>query len=64
MLATLLPAPAMADQPYMQGALQALRRARATLQGAATDKGGHRVKAIGLIDDAINQVKMGIVAGR
>jgi hypothetical protein len=64
MLATLLPAPAHADQPYMQGALRALQNARASLETAATDKGGHRVKAIELIDDAMRQVRLGMAVAR
>jgi hypothetical protein len=64
MLATLLPAPAMAAQPYMQGALQALQNARASLQTAAADKGGHRERAIQLIDEAIRHVKVGMAVAR
>ena len=56
--------PAMADQPYMQGALRALQNARASLETAATDKGGHRAKAIQLVDEAIRQVKVGVAAAR
>jgi hypothetical protein len=62
--ATLLSTPAMADQPYMQGALRALQNARASLETAATDKGGHRAKAIQLVDEAIRQVKVGVAAAR
>jgi hypothetical protein len=64
MLATLLPAPAMAAQPYMQGALEALQNARASLETAVADKGGHRARAIQLIDDAIRQVKVGMAVAR
>jgi hypothetical protein len=64
MLATLLPGPAMAAQPYMQGALQALQNARASLETAASDKGGHRVRAIQLVDEAIRQVKVGMAVAR
>jgi hypothetical protein len=64
MLATLLPAPAMAAQPYMQGALQALQNARASLQTASPDKGGHRKRAIQLIDDTIRHVKVGMAVAR
>ena len=64
MFATLLSTPAMADQPYMQGALRALQNARASLETAATDKGGHRAKAIQLVDEAIRQVKVGVAAAR
>ena len=54
----------MADQPYMQGALRALQNARASLETAATDKGGHRERAIQLVDDAIRQVKVGRAVAR
>jgi hypothetical protein len=64
MFATLFSTPAMADQPYMQGALRALQNARASLETAATDKGGHRAKAIQLVDEAIRQVKVGVAAAR
>jgi len=64
MLATLLPAPAMAAQPYMQGALHALQNARASLETAAANKGGHRERAIQLIDEAIRQVKVGMEVAR
>jgi hypothetical protein len=55
---------AWADQPKMREALAHLRQARAALQEAARDKGGHRENAIGLIDQAINQVEQGMEAGR
>ena len=49
-----------ADQPRMQAALQALKTARQELQAATADKGGHRVKALKLVNDAIIQVEKGI----
>jgi hypothetical protein len=55
---------AHAGQPKMQAALSELRAARASLEQAVADKGGHRVKAIGLVDQAIAQVEAGIQAGR
>ncbi|HEX4535295.1 MAG TPA: hypothetical protein VH000_13760 [Rhizomicrobium sp.] len=55
---------AMAVQTHMQNALSALQTARSQLQAANADKGGHRAKAIGLVNDAISQVNAGIVAGR
>jgi len=54
---------AEAAQPLMADAVHDLQAARAVLAAAAHDKGGHRVKAIGLIDDAIAQVKLGMVVG-
>ncbi len=51
---------AAADQPRMQAALGHLRAARGELEGAVADKGGHRVRALRLVDDAIGQVERGI----
>jgi hypothetical protein len=51
---------ALAAQPHMGAALESLRAARSELDMATHNKGGHRVKAIGLIDEAIDQVKMGM----
>lgn len=48
------------DQPHMQAALDALKLARRELDQAEADKGGHRVKAISLVDQAIAQVEKGI----
>ncbi|MCE0499098.1 MAG: hypothetical protein LV481_14250 [Methylacidiphilales bacterium] len=50
-------------QPHMDAALGDLRSARHQLEIAADDKGGHRVAAIGIIDNAIGEVKAGIQAG-
>lgn len=47
-------------QPYMQNALSALQEARQQLEQAAPDKGGHRVQAVQLVDQAITQVQMGM----
>ena len=49
-------------QPHMQNALASLQNAKAELQAADHNKGGHRAKAIGLIEQAINQVQMGMAA--
>jgi len=51
---------ALAAQPHMDAALENLRSARAELQMATHNKGGHRVKAIADIDDAIEQVRLGM----
>ena len=51
---------ATADQPHMQSALGHLRAARKSLEEATPDKGGHRNKAVQLVDNAIQQVEMGI----
>jgi hypothetical protein len=47
-------------QPHMQAALDELRSARSELDAAAADKGGHREKAMRLVDDAITEVQAGI----
>lgn len=51
---------AAADQPHMQAALEALRTAARELHEAESDKGGHRVKAEKLVNDAISEVQKGI----
>lgn len=51
------------DQPHMQLALDLLRDARGELEAATADKGGHRVRAIGYVNNAIDEVKKGIDAG-
>ena len=53
---------AWAGQPHMDAALDHLRAARHQLEVAVPDKGGHRVKAIAIIDNAIAEVKAGIDA--
>lgn len=57
--------PAHADPPpqpqlQMQTALELLKDAKQHLQNGTADKGGHRVKAIALTNDAIDEVKKGI----
>ncbi|HXO41161.1 MAG TPA: hypothetical protein VN999_06935, partial [Thermoanaerobaculia bacterium] len=37
-------------QPRMAAALDELRAARGELEAAVADKGGHRVRAIGIVD--------------
>jgi hypothetical protein len=49
-----------ADQPHMQEALDALRRAQRELAQADRDKGGHRVKAERLVSQAIAEVERGM----
>ena len=51
------------DQPHMERALKNLMDARSELEKATTDKGGYRVQAMNLINQAIEEVKMGIAAG-
>ncbi|HEY8077153.1 MAG TPA: hypothetical protein VIF62_23665 [Labilithrix sp.] len=54
------PAHAGAEQPHMVAARDHLREARASLDRAEANKGGHREKAIELVDGAIRQVDDGI----
>ncbi len=49
-----------ADQPAMQKALNKLQSAERTLDKATHDKGGHRVKALRHVRDAIKEVERGI----
>ena len=53
---------AVAAQPHMVNALNDLTSARSELNVAEADKAGHRVAAIGLVQQAINQVQAGIDA--
>jgi len=53
-----------AAQPQMQAALKNLRQARANLNNATADKGGHRERAIELVNQAIDQVEAGIAYDR
>jgi hypothetical protein len=53
-----------ADQPNMRAALAHLREARAALQRAEHNKGGHRGRAVEIINRAIAEVEAGIAAGR
>jgi hypothetical protein len=53
-------------QPHMQAALDELGAAKNELQVALSDKGGHRVRAIALVDRAMGEVQAGMdyAAGR
>ena len=51
---------ALPDQPRMRAALDKLLSARSNLEAATDDKGGHRVKALGHVNKAIDEVKRGI----
>ena len=51
---------AAAAQPHMDVALDTLHTALRQLQDATPDKGGYRVKAIGLVKSAIGDVEAGI----
>ena len=47
-------------QPAMAKALVHLENAHKELEAATADKGGHRVKAMALVADAIAEVRAGI----
>ena len=53
---------ANAAQPNMEDALTHLKGAKESLEKANANKGGHRVAAIKLIDQAMDEVKKGIAA--
>jgi hypothetical protein len=44
----------------MAAALDQLRSARSELQAAEANKGGHRERAIGIVDSAIAEVQAGM----
>ncbi|MBI3701648.1 MAG: hypothetical protein HY242_14545 [Afipia sp.] len=51
---------AVAAQPHMAETLTFLQSARGELAAATPNKGGHRERALALIDNAINEVRAGI----
>lgn len=51
---------AVAFEPNMENALKALESAHDWLQRATPNKGGHRERALRLVEQAINQVRDGI----
>jgi hypothetical protein len=57
---------AIGAQPHMEAGIGLLQNARAEIAAATPNKGGHREKALGLIDQAISEVRAGIAfaAGR
>jgi hypothetical protein len=55
---------AAGDQPFMRAARADLMTAKSELQKAIPDKGGHRVKAIQLVNQAIAQVNAGMAFDR
>ncbi|TPM32899.1 hypothetical protein [Mesorhizobium sp. B2-3-4] len=55
--------PAEAAQPHMSKALSDLQAALNQLQAALPDKGGHRVKAMALVKDAIDETTKGMAVG-
>lgn len=53
----------MAAQTHMINARADLQSALTQLNAASSDKAGHRVNAINLVNKALNQVNAGIAAG-
>lgn len=51
---------ALATQTYMVNARTNLRSALTNLETAQSNKGGHRVNAINLVKQALNEVNLGI----
>ena len=51
---------AIGAQPHMTETITLLQSARAELVRATPNKGGHRERALGLIDQAINEVRAGM----
>ena len=51
---------AAAYQTHMHAALDALRTARSELQASTPNKGGHRERAINLVNQAIDETRAGI----
>jgi hypothetical protein len=51
---------AIGAQPHMAETMTLLQSARAELVKATPNKGGHRERALGLIDQAIGEVQAGI----
>lgn len=51
---------AIEHQPNMEAALEHLNQAKASLQKAEHNKGGHRDRAMQFVDQAIGEVRAGI----
>jgi hypothetical protein len=51
---------AIGAQPHMAETVTLLQSARAELAAATPNKGGHRERALGLIDQAIGEVRAGM----
>jgi hypothetical protein len=51
---------ALGAQPHMYQSIGLLQSARGELVASTPNKGGHRERAIGLIDQAIDEVRAGI----
>src|SRR5450432_2522556 len=62
--ATVLSYARVPDQPHMDAALSYLQTAKNELKVAEHNKGGHRANAVGLVNQAIGEVKSGIQYAR
>jgi hypothetical protein len=51
---------AIGAQPHMSETITMLQSARGELAAATPNKGGHRERALGLIDQAISEVRAGM----
>jgi hypothetical protein len=51
---------AIGAQPHMSETITILQSARSELAAATPNKGGHRERALGLIDQAIGEVRAGM----
>jgi hypothetical protein len=58
--ASLLTQTAAAAEPNMEKALRDLESAHNWLERATPNKGGHRERAIGLVEQAISEVRAGM----
>lgn len=59
-LSLAMPAAQADRQPHMKDALGHLTAAKSSLERATADKGGHRVKAIAAVNEALEQTRKGI----
>ncbi|QFY63395.1 hypothetical protein FZ934_24305 (plasmid) [Rhizobium grahamii] len=59
-LAALASSPALADQGNMEAALRQLGSALNSLHRAPPNKGGHKERAVQLIEEAMGEVQAGI----
>ena len=59
-----VPSAVRADQPHMEAALDHLKAARKELDAAIADKGGHRGRALRLVNEAIAETERGISFAR
>jgi hypothetical protein len=61
---SLMALPVNLDQPYMKAAKTNLNQAKGNLNKATPDKGGHRNRALALVNDALDEVNKGLAYDR